>query len=75
MSSVVAQQSIRKVTISNSKGMPPYSPACLLDDKYVFISGQVALDPNATGPKVLVGGDDVGAQATQVLKNVSALRI
>ena len=73
MSSVVAQQSIRKVTISNSKGMPPYSPACLLDDKYVFISGQVALDPNATGPKVLVGGDDVGAQATQVLKNVSAL--
>ena len=28
--------------------MPPYSPSCSIDDKYVFISGQVALDPNAT---------------------------
>jgi 2-iminobutanoate/2-iminopropanoate deaminase len=62
----------RKVTISNSSGMPPYSPACLLDDKYVFISGQVALDPSS-GTKELVGAGDISKEATQVLKNVTAL--
>ena len=52
--------------------MPPYSPSCTIDDKYVFISGQVALDPNST-EKVLVGAGDVSKEATQVLKNVSSL--
>ena len=52
--------------------MPPYSPSCSIDDKYVFISGQVALDPNST-KKILVGAGDVSKEATQVLKNVSSL--
>ena len=63
---------MRKRCINNTAGMPPYSPSCSIDDKYVFISGQVALDPNST-EKVLVGAGDVSKEATQVLKNVSSL--
>ena len=66
------ENKMRKLCINNTVGMPPYSPSCTIDDKYVFISGQVALDPKKT-EKVLVGAGDVSKEATQVLKNVSSL--
>ena len=62
----------RKQTIPGKIGMPPYSPACICDSKYVFISGQVALDPTVAS-KELVGAGDISKEATQVLKNVAAL--
>lgn len=47
----------------------PYSQA-IASGGLVFLSGQIALDP-ASGQ--LVGGDDVAAQAEQVMKNLAAV--
>jgi 2-iminobutanoate/2-iminopropanoate deaminase len=47
----------------------PYSQAVSAGN-FVFLSGQIPLDPR-TGE--LVGGDDVEAQATQVMKNLEAV--
>jgi 2-iminobutanoate/2-iminopropanoate deaminase len=47
----------------------PYSQAVRFGE-LVFLSGQIALDP-ASG--ALVGGDDVAAQAEQVMKNLDAV--
>lgn len=45
----------------------PYSQAVKASGTFLFASGQIALDPR-TGE--LVGGDDVTAQAEQVMKNL-----
>ncbi len=45
----------------------PYSQAVKASGTFLFASGQIALDPR-TGE--LVGGDDVTAQAKQVMKNL-----
>ena len=47
----------------------PYSQAILVDGKFLYLAGQIPLDP-ATGK--LVDGD-VKAQTRQVLKNVEAV--
>ncbi|HEY8427952.1 MAG TPA: Rid family detoxifying hydrolase [Sandaracinaceae bacterium] len=47
----------------------PYSQAVRYGD-LVFLSGQIPLDPK-TGE--LVGGDDAGAQAEQVMNNLAAV--
>ena len=48
----------------------PYSQAVQATGAFLFCSGQIALDPS-TGE--LVGGDDVTAQAEQVMKNLGAV--
>lgn len=54
------------------KAIGPYSQAIRIDagGKLVYTSGQIPLDP-ATGN--IVGGDDVVAQAEQVMKNLEAV--
>ena len=47
----------------------PYSQA-IRSGGLVFLSGQIALDPASAQ---LVGGDDVAAQAEQVMKNLAAV--
>jgi 2-iminobutanoate/2-iminopropanoate deaminase len=47
----------------------PYSQA-ISSGGLVFLSGQIALDPTSGQ---LVGGDDVAAQAEQVMKNLAAV--
>ena len=47
----------------------PYSQAVVAGD-FVYCSGQIPLDPS-TGE--LVGGDDVAAQTTQVMRNLEAV--
>jgi 2-iminobutanoate/2-iminopropanoate deaminase len=49
----------------------PYSQAILVDGKFLYLAGQIPLDP-ATG-KIVDG--DVKAQTRQVLKNVEAVLI
>lgn len=51
------------------RAIGPYSQAIASDD-WLYCSGQIALDP-ATGD--LVAPDDVGRQAEQVLRNLSAV--
>lgn len=45
----------------------PYSQAVTATGSFLFASGQIALDPQSGA---LVGGDDVTAQAKQVMKNL-----
>jgi len=47
----------------------PYSQAILGQGSFLFVSGQIPLDP-VTGAVV---GDDVQAQTTQVFKNLNAI--
>ena len=47
----------------------PYSQANLGQGSFLFVSGQIPLDP-VTGAVV---GDDVQAQTTQVFKNLNAI--
>jgi len=47
----------------------PYSQAILVDGKFLYLAGQIALDP-ASGKFV---DGDVKAQTRQVLKNVEAV--
>lgn len=51
------------------KAIGPYSQA-VRTGQLVFLSGQIPLDP-VSGE--MVGGDDVEAQAKQVMKNLSAV--
>lgn len=48
----------------------PYSQAIAASGRLVFVSGQIALDPQ-TG--LIVGSDDVEAQTRQVLANLKAV--
>jgi 2-iminobutanoate/2-iminopropanoate deaminase len=48
----------------------PYSQAIAASGRLVFVSGQIALDPQ-TG--LIVGSDDVEAQTRQVLANLQAV--
>ncbi|MEM9136383.1 MAG: RidA family protein [Cyanobacteria bacterium P01_F01_bin.42] len=45
----------------------PYSQAVTATGSFLFASGQIALSPESGE---LVGGDDVAAQAEQVMKNL-----
>lgn len=47
----------------------PYSQAIVADNRMIFTSGQIPLDPK-TG---LVVGSDIATQADQVLKNLEAV--
>ncbi len=47
----------------------PYSQA-VRAGQFVFLSGQIPLDPQSGE---MVGGDDVEAQATQVMRNLQAV--
>jgi 2-iminobutanoate/2-iminopropanoate deaminase len=49
----------------------PYSQAILVDEKFIFAAGQIALDP-VTGK--LIDGD-TKAQTRQVLKNLAAVLV
>jgi 2-iminobutanoate/2-iminopropanoate deaminase len=51
------------------KAIGPYSQA-VRTGQLVFLSGQIPLDP-VSGE--MVGGDDIEAQAKQVMKNLSAV--
>ena len=48
----------------------PYSQAIAASGQFVFVAGQIPLDPR-TG--TIVGGDDVAAQTKQVLANLDAI--
>ena len=48
----------------------PYNQAIAVSGKMLFVSGQIALDPQ-TGE--LVGGGDVSLQTKQVMKNIAAI--
>jgi 2-iminobutanoate/2-iminopropanoate deaminase len=52
------------------KPVGPYSQAVQASGHFVFLSGQLGLDPS-TGK--IVGGGDVALEAEQVLKNVEAV--
>ena len=51
------------------KAIGPYSQAIVAGD-FLFCSGQIPLDPKSGE---MVGGDDVRAQARQVMDNLSAV--
>ncbi|NJM95278.1 MAG: RidA family protein [Acaryochloridaceae cyanobacterium CSU_5_19] len=48
----------------------PYNQAIRADGSFIFVSGQIALDPTSGAP---VGGKDVGQQTEQVMKNLGAV--
>lgn len=48
----------------------PYSQAIAASGQFIFVAGQIPLDPK-TG--ALIGGDDVAAQTKQVLANLNAI--
>lgn len=51
------------------KAIAAYSQGILAEGKYVFVSGQVGIDPQ-TGA---MAGDDVASQARQCLENLKAI--
>ena len=55
-------------TFSAPSAIGPYEQAVRAGD-FIFCSGQIALNPDGE----LVGGDDVAAQAEQVLSNLRAV--
>ncbi len=57
-----------KKVLTNSAPAPigPYSQAILVEDKYIYTAGQIAIEPKSGN---LVGGD-IKAQTRQVIKNV-----
>ena len=58
------------VTTDNApKAIGPYSQAVIAGDT-VYLSGQIPLDPRSGE---MVGGDDVKAQAAQVMDNLGAV--
>lgn len=61
----------RRIVVADGapRAIGPYSQAVVAGG-FVFCSGQIALDP-ATGE--LAGGDDVAAQARQVMENLRAV--
>lgn len=48
----------------------PYNQGIRASGTFIFVSGQIALDP-ASGQRV--GGQDVGQQTEQVMKNLEAV--
>ena len=61
-----------KETVSTEKApaaVGPYSQAVIADNRIIFTSGQIPLDPK-TG---LVVGSDIATQAAQALKNLEAV--
>lgn len=65
----VKKNGARNVIAGNS-AVPVYSPAIVATDKKViFVSGQVALNPDST-TKELVGSGDVVKEATQAITNL-----
>lgn len=65
MSSTTKRQEINTPLAPAPLG--PYSQAVLVRESTLYVSGQIALDPN-TG--ALVGDGDIQAEARQVLKNL-----
>ena len=66
----VKNNGVRNI-IAGRSAVPVYSPAIIATEKKViFVSGQVALNPENTTSKELVGGDDVAKQATQAISNL-----
>lgn len=62
--------SLRRITTDQAPHpIGPYSQAILVDGKFLYTAGQVAIDP-ATG-QVIEG--DIKAQTRQVLKNLDAI--
>ncbi|HXG38900.1 MAG TPA: RidA family protein [Bacteroidota bacterium] len=62
--------SLRRITTDQAPNpIGPYSQAILVDGKFLYTAGQVAIDP-ATG-QVIEG--DIKAQTRQVLKNLDAI--
>lgn len=62
--------SLRRITTDQAPNpIGPYSQAILVDGKFLYTAGQVAIDP-ATG-HVIEG--DIKAQTRQVLKNLDAI--
>jgi 2-iminobutanoate/2-iminopropanoate deaminase len=62
--------STKKIVTENAPApIGPYSQAILVDEKFLFISGQAPLDP-ATG-KIAEGG--IKEQTRQVMKNLEAI--
>lgn len=59
--------------LTNSAPAPigPYSQATLVDDKFIYTAGQIAIDPKSGS---LVGGD-IKAQTRQVIKNIEQVLI
>jgi 2-iminobutanoate/2-iminopropanoate deaminase len=61
---------LRRITTDQAPNpIGPYSQAILVDGKFLYTAGQVAIDP-ATG-QVVEG--DIKAQTRQVLKNLDAI--
>lgn len=61
---------LRRITTDQAPNpIGPYSQAILVDGKFLYTAGQVAIDP-ATG-HVIEG--DIKAQTRQVLKNLDAI--
>ncbi len=62
----------RKVLTNNAPApIGPYSQAILVDEKFVYTAGQIAIDPNSGN---IVGGD-IKAQTRQVIRNVEQVLI
>ena len=59
--------------LTNSAPAPigPYSQAIMVEDKFIYTAGQIAIDPKSGG---LVGGD-IKAQTRQVIKNIEQVLI
>ena len=61
--------------LSNIPGGPPaigpYTPAVIGDGRYLFVSGQIAIDP-ATGGMI---EGDVAAQTHRVIQNLGAILV
>ncbi|MEM9980528.1 MAG: RidA family protein [Cyanobacteria bacterium P01_D01_bin.2] len=62
---------VRRIVQTENAPAPvgPYNQAVVASGEMVFVSGQVALDPDGT----LVGTGDVAAQTKQCLDNLSAV--
>ncbi len=63
---------VRQIIHTNNAPAPvgPYNQAIATSGQMIFVSGQIALDPN-TGS--IVGADDVATQTKQVMKNLEAV--
>ncbi|BAZ06780.1 RidA family protein [Calothrix sp. NIES-3974] len=63
---------VRQIIHTNNAPAPvgPYNQAIAASGQMIFVSGQIALDPN-TGS--IVGADDVAVQTKQVMANLEAV--
>lgn len=62
-----------KKILTNNAPAPigPYSQAIVVDEKFIYTAGQIALDPKSGA----FAGSDIKAQTRQVIKNVEQVLI